>query len=283
MIKPGIFLSILIVLSCIGCSSGQAFQESTEIKPILTSTPTFLPSSTPIPPTPTSKPTSTLELVGQICSPLQNETLASLPQIITQPFKMPPLGFDYDHQGVDFSFYRRNGRIGIHGLPVYSVLDGKVIAVLKQKMVYGNAIIIETRLNQLPQNWVSKLQLPEISPTVTPNPRLTCPLINKDPNAQLDVTQRSLYLLYAHLDQSPTLRIGDQVSCGQQIGAVGNSGKSTNPHLHFEVRIGPSGAVFEGMAHYDSSASEMEMHNYCVWRVSNLFQLIDPMNLLNLK
>jgi murein DD-endopeptidase MepM/ murein hydrolase activator NlpD len=245
--------------------------------------PTKILSPTPIPSTATPIPSPTPLLINQVCSPLKDETLSDLSQIITQPFKMPPLGFDYDHQGVDFSYYRHNGHIGIQGLPIYASLEGKVIAVLKNKMVYGNSLIIETPLDKIPAEWLTQLQLPEVAPTVVPNQRLTCPNINYDPNQKLDINHRSLYLLYAHLDQPPTLEIGDQIRCGQQIGMVGNSGKSSNPHLHVEVRIGPSGAIFEGLAHYDASASDMERHNYCVWRASNLFQMIDPMNLFNLK
>jgi murein DD-endopeptidase MepM/ murein hydrolase activator NlpD len=246
---------------------------------------TFAPTSYPFTPSSTSLPTPlpTPILQNQVCSPLKYEKLSDLSQIISQPFKMPPLGFDNDHQGVDFSYYRHNGQIGIQGLPVYASLEGKVIAVLKEKWVYGNAIIIETPLDLLPATWLTQLQLPNVAPTVVPNQRLTCPDIKNDPNQELDKNKRSLYLLYAHFDQSPTLKIGDLVNCGQQIGAVGNSGKSSNPHLHVEVRIGPSEAIFEGLAHYDASTSDLERHNYCVWRASNLFQMIDPMKLFNLR
>ena len=42
--------------------------------------------------------------------------------------------------------------------------------------------------------------------------------------------------LYQHLSRQD-VRTGDMVTAGQQIGAVGETGISTAPHLHFEVHV----------------------------------------------
>jgi hypothetical protein len=56
------------------------------------------------------------------------------------------------------------------------------------------------------------------------------------------------YAFYAHLKAgSVTVRDGDTVERGQQIGELGNSGSSTGPHLHFHVMDAPTALVADGM------------------------------------
>ena len=42
---------------------------------------------------------------------------------------------------------------------------------------------------------------------------------------------------YAHMSRFD-VELGDTVEAGAKIGGIGSTGRSTGPHLHFEVRIG---------------------------------------------
>jgi murein DD-endopeptidase MepM/ murein hydrolase activator NlpD len=152
-----------------------------------------------------------------------------------------------------------------------------IAGIINERFPYGNAVIVETALDLLPAEQLSTIEIPTPAPIQPEHPSLTCPEV-------LDITSsiaesRSIYLMYAHLKEPVRFTIGDAVICGTTLGAIGNSGNSINPHVHFELRVGPSNMRFESMAHYTGSASPEEMANYCLWRVSNAFQLLDPMEL----
>lgn len=56
------------------------------------------------------------------------------------------------------------------------------------------------------------------------------------------------YSLYAHLRPGSVLvKPGDQVTRGRQIAAVGSSGSSTEPHLHFQVCDAPDALMCAGI------------------------------------
>lgn len=48
---------------------------------------------------------------------------------------------------------------------------------------------------------------------------------------------KQLYTAYAHMDEVLAVR-GQHVQTGDVIGKVGNTGATTGPHVHFEVRLG---------------------------------------------
>ena len=51
----------------------------------------------------------------------------------------------------------------------------------------------------------------------------------------------SLYSVYAHLQPaSIRVKIGDVVEQGAVVGLCGNSGNSSEPHLHFQMQDGPA-------------------------------------------
>jgi len=138
------------------------------------------------------------------------------------------------------------------GEPVQSALPGVVASVLNDNYPYGNMVMVETRREDLLPELVSRLQIPE---------------------------GESLYLLYAHLNLPPLVRLGQPVEACQPLGEVGMSGNTDIPHLHLETRLGPAGTIFESMRFYDTRATQEEMDNYKLWRTSGVFRHFDPMDL----
>jgi murein DD-endopeptidase MepM/ murein hydrolase activator NlpD len=265
---PFLFLIVFIA----GCTKAPEVETTPTLpaQPTSTLIPSASVTATQSPVTPT-----TFEITPQVCSPLQGFDFQELAGIVTEPFNPPLPGRDDGHQGVDFSFWTYKNFTTMKGLPVQAVLRGKVAAIIRDRYPYGNMVIIESSLSSFPSAWISATPSPTREPLQTPVPALTCPA-GKD---EFDATspELSLYLLYAHLDQPVNRKLGDMVTCGQVLGGVGTTGNSVNYHLHLEMRVGPSGATFPVMAHYWNDATSEEMHNYCMWRVSGIFQMLNPM------
>lgn len=62
------------------------------------------------------------------------------------------------------------------------------------------------------------------------------------------------YAFYAHLQPgSIRVKVGDRVTRGQVLGLVGNSGNSTEPHLHFHISDGNSPLGSDGLPYRHDS------------------------------
>lgn len=114
------------------------------------------------------------------------------------------IGHYSGHPGYDFAVPMRT--------PVYSLVDGEVIESVKDRPNYpaGRTLAQALSSDDL-GNYI------RIRPTNSPNLVVNYMHLNTKDNAGNLVSK------------------GDKVKKGQHIGAVGNSGKSTAPHLHLDV------------------------------------------------
>lgn len=233
--------------------------------------------------TPTSTSTQLLlnptrtEKVFQVCCPLEEETFESLPLIISKPLLIPSFGRDDGHHGVDFANFSRGDRESIQGIDVYAILSGITVLTLEDNTPYGYTILVETPLSYLPEDLQEMLTEAYQPVPEDVHYQGECPQINP-PEITSDL---SLYHLYAHLEEPPTFTPGDPVECAAYLGRVGNTGRSSNPHLHLETRLGPSGAEIGNMAYYETQYTVQQRANYCLWRMSGYFQLVDPFLIIN--
>jgi murein DD-endopeptidase MepM/ murein hydrolase activator NlpD len=276
-------LALLLVTGCVPRTDPPL--ENLQPAPASTMMPAPIssPTHTP-PPSPTAvqslaeSPAPEETSLPLVCSPLEGISLGELAEMISNPFNPPRPGSDDPHQGIDLADINLDN-VAVGGRPVSVVLNGRVAAVIRDRFPYGNALLVETTLESLPTGWIEGLDLPDPGVLAEIPTVLTCPALPDEP--AWDLTTMSLYLLYAHLQSPPELHVGEEMECGQIIGAIGSSGNALNPHLHLEVRSGPAGASFDSMAHYDASASLDEMAAYCSWRVSGNFPLVNPMSLFS--
>lgn len=199
--------------------------------------------------------------VIQICSPLSDLALDDIQNVIRGTFEAPDaisgsMYRDNGHHGIDIGYFNYKGLETIMGAPVQAALSGKVVSITKNRKPYGNTVIIETTYENIPLELREKAQIPQ---------------------------NFSLYHLYAHLRDIEPLIVGQTITCGDLLGHAGQSGTVTGPHLHFETRFGPPGAVFAGgMAFYIGDATESEWKNYIEWRMSGHYRLFDPMLFITL-
>lgn len=279
------FLLLLLTGSLAGCSGPvetntlPAFTVTVEAEPVIT-----MPIVTE-----TVTETNVVEAAATIvntdneirfCSPIKGMKKEDLKAAVITPYLPPPAGSDNPHHGVDLADKDPNTGFALDGREVDALLSGQVVTVISNRFPYGNAIIIGTQLINLPESLPAELRLSEISPVDISHSALTCP-----PVESIEVSNRledqTIYILYAHLQDEPILKVGDYVECGEEVGRIGSTGNSINPHLHLEIRTGMSSFPPGSMSHYDDSATVEEMKNYCLWRISGYYQRLDPIKLLD--
>ncbi len=268
--RKTIFLFLIVILSA--CRPVRV--TSTVLPATATAAPTQTtqPSPSPSPTTPPPTATPTEELFT-VCSPLEGETIDALPLILVNPLVEPyAWGTDFGHPGLDFAYYQREERESIEGIEIYAIMAGRVALILDDLYPYGYAIVIETPLSALPEELQRSLKAEYEPVPVDLVYQYNCPNV---PTPTL-TGEYSLYHLYAHQQVRPAFELGEEIACGQLLGNVGNSGWSSNPHLHLETRIGPADLEITSMAHYETTATEEQLSNYCLWRSSGYYQIMDP-------
>lgn len=89
--------------------------------------------------------------------------------------------------------------------------------------------------------------IPENVPN-SPTMAVTITLANIAGNSVIEDLGDGRYALYAHMIPG-TVRVkpGDHVKDGQVLGLLGNSGNSTEPHLHFQISDSPEALGGEGL------------------------------------
>jgi Peptidase family M23 len=132
---------------------------------------------------------------------------------------------DFIKLGDDGSSYSgdqsKNSSYHAYGVPILAVADGKIVSLK----------------DGLPENVPQAKQM-----------AITMNLVNIAGNHLVEDIGRGLYVGYAHLiPGSITVKLGEQVHRGQVLGRLGNSGNSTEPHLHIQVCNGPSFLICEGV------------------------------------
>ena len=277
-------LVLLMAMSACQINTSQVDFSSTSTPPLPQQTPVIQSTAATIierTSSPLQTPTDAPE-ISQVCSPLKDIDLEQLSEIVSNPFVMPPAGNDGGHHGVDLGFYRFGLYTQMEGVSIQSLLPGVVAGIVQDRKPYGNAVIIETKTMNLPDTWQKVLRSVPQPQLISLDGKLNCPNLSTTfPIPPSEST--SIYILYAHMEEPSLLKIGDTLNCGQNIGKVGTSGASINAHLHIETRLGFSGSQISGMAHYINDASDMEIAQYCTWRISGLFQLIDPLDLIQIQ
>jgi hypothetical protein len=138
------------------------------------------------------------------------------------------------------------------GLPIYSVADGRVVDALD-----GVA-------ENVPHSGKFAVALT---------------IINAGGNHVVVDIGGGSYAFYAHMKPGTvTVKVGDRVKAGQVLGHVGNTGSSTEPHLHFHIVDHPSFLAGHGIPYEFAGFSASDSPELIVKSHDEIFfRNIDPL------
>lgn len=117
-----------------------------------------------------------------------------------------------------------------YGEPVYAIGPGKVVAIYAEGTESNNNL---KQLNETAEAYLARS-------TALQQALLVKGFSYVMGNHIIIEHDNGEYSYYLHLQTgSIKIKVGDNVKTGEQIAALGHSGNSTEPHLHFHVTDGP--------------------------------------------
>ena len=126
-------------------------------------------------------------------------------------------------------------RVGMNANPLVDLQAGRVATFRGDPTKNESYLAWDSPIQSVADGTVVKVVSndPDIAPGALP---ASVPIGDATGNRVIVDIGNGVYALFAHLKQgSPTVKVGDKVTRGQIIGRLGNSGNTTEPHLHFQL------------------------------------------------
>lgn len=155
---------------------------------------------------------------------------------------MEEFAFDFIRYGNDGRSHRRSGErftdYYAYGQPVLAAATGRVVYVVSDQEEDASAM---QRPDETIESYFARLRQEQMT-------RIAGGAASIGGNQVIIDHGNGEFSFYAHLQPgSVRVRVGDQVQRRQQIGAVGSTGNSTEPHLHFHVCNSPDPLMCAGI------------------------------------
>jgi murein DD-endopeptidase MepM/ murein hydrolase activator NlpD len=124
------------------------------------------------------------------------------------------------------------------GAPVRAVADGKVVKIVDR---FDDGAIFRRQPGEAPEAYLGRVQQAQMA-------LFAQGLDAIGGNVVVVEHANGQFSHYAHLQRgSVTVAVGAVVKAGEVVGKLGNSGNSTEPHLHFHVTDGPETLTTVGL------------------------------------